>query len=202
MLSVQSQPLDLSAPAAVKRASSEGTLSSKWLTPEPPSLDTSIRTSSSYDDEEEGQPPEDEEMVAMELGQCQSQAPKVGGDEEAMTQQKSVAPTPLVVPPVVKGMGPTFFSLACSRSLFIAMVTFTAAVALAAVLAHLERHIVSILFGWVPLFSRVCRRRAHAAIHHSLPYAHTFTHPPTNPNSTPTQNNRASPSSPSSPPSS
>ena len=159
MLSVQPQALDVSRPAVTQRASNEDmTNSSKWQTPEPPSLDTSIRTSSSYDDDEERQPPEDEEMVEMELGQSQAQAPvSGGGDDETMTKQKSVtfAPMPMVVSPVAKGMGVKFFSRACSRSLFIAVVTFTAAVALAAVLAHLERHIVSSLFVWVSLFTRV-----------------------------------------------
>ena len=176
MLSVQPQPLDVSAPAAVKRALSEDMSRSKWLRQEP-SLDTSIRTSSSYDEEEERQP-EDEEMVEMELGQQaqpEESAPEAGGvEEESMTKQRSVtfAPAPVVVPPVGKGMRATFFSRACSRSLSIALITFTAAIALAAALAHLERHIVSSLFGWVSL-SRLC-------IHlhtHPTPHIHPFPTP-------------------------
>ena len=147
---------------------------SKWLRQEP-SLDTSIRTSSSYDDEEERQP-EDEEMVEMELGQQaqpEESAPEAGGvEEESMTKQRSVtfAPAPMVVPPV--GKGATFFSRACSRSLFIALITFTASIALAAALAHLERHIVSSLFGWVSL-SRVCIQ-LHA---YPTPHIHPFPTP-------------------------
>ena len=219
MLSVQPQPVGVSAPAAVKRASSEDMSRSKWLRQEP-SLDTSIRTSSSYDDEEERQP-EDEEMVEMELGQqAQSEESEAGGvEEESMTKQRSVtfAPAPVVVPPVGKGIGATFFSRACSRSLFIALITFTAAIALAAVLAHLERHIVSSA-PWVVSYTETLPDTIHAR-NHSHPPTHPLFHQPlvfstlfstqtykhmltflSTPH--PHQKNRALPSSPSSPPSS